>query len=184
MNHHYGKAIIFIAAIVLAGATAGQATAGHVASTAPLAGDHGTRLLMPLMNPERGKKLFVSKGCVACHAINSVGGHDAPAMDAHQMHRLMNPFDFAAKMWNHAPAMIAAQEGAMGEQIHFTGDELADMIAFIHDDDAQHVFSENDMTAAARKMMHHDHGGKSAETHHAPDIGHHPHPSAAQPHKH
>ena len=42
------------------------------------------------------------------NAINGVGGHDAPAMDAHSLSGLMNPFDFAAKMWNHAPAMIAA----------------------------------------------------------------------------
>jgi CxxC motif-containing protein (DUF1111 family) len=32
---------------------------------------------MPSMNPTRGRRLFVSKGCVACHAINGVGGHDA-----------------------------------------------------------------------------------------------------------
>jgi cytochrome c peroxidase len=60
--------------------------------------EHGPRLVMPIMNAERGKKLFVDKGCVACHAINGVGGHDAPPMDAHEMGGLMSPFDFAAKM--------------------------------------------------------------------------------------
>ena len=67
-------------------------------------------------------------GCIACHAVNGVGGHDATNMDAHAMNGLMNPFDFAAKMWNHAPCMIAAQQGAFGEQIYFTGDDLADII--------------------------------------------------------
>ncbi len=151
---------------------AAPAFADHVESSKAAIG-HGMRLVMPLMNPDRGRKIFVSKGCVACHAINGIGGHDAPAMDAHQMDKLMNPFDFAAKMWNHAPAMIAAQEGAFGEQIYFTGEELADMIAFIHDDEAQHGFSEKDMTAKAHKMMQHEHGGKPATEKHAPEIGHH-----------
>ncbi|MFQ5764922.1 MAG: c-type cytochrome [Rhodospirillales bacterium] len=163
---------------------AGAAAANHVKSTSPVAGGHGARLVMPLMNLARGKRLFVAKGCIACHAINGVGGHDAPAMDAHGMKRLMNPFDFAAKMWNHAPAMIAAQEGTMGEQIYFTGEELADIIAFIHDDETQHQFTEDDLTHEARKMMHHDHGGAPAPERHAHDIGHHPGPALTEGHPH
>ncbi len=113
---------------------------------------------MPSMNPTRGRRLFVSKGCVACHAINGVGGHDAANLDAHTMQPMMNPFEFAAKMWRMAPAMIYAQEEALGEQILFTGDELADIIAFVHNDEAQHGFSRADLTPEARKMMHHEHG--------------------------
>jgi cytochrome c len=192
MNRHRGNTALVITAVTMLGISAVAANASHIVGASPDAKDHGTRLLMPLMNPERGKRLFVSKGCVACHAINGVGGHDAPPMDAHRMNRVMNPFDFAAKMWNHAPAMIAAQEGAMGAQIYFTGNELADMIAFIHDDEAQHAFSEKDLTPAARKMMHHEHGGKPAERQHAPEIGHpvgsgpgghHPHSPGTPPHK-
>ncbi len=167
------------------------AFADHVKSSTPDKPGHGMRLVMPLMNPDWGKKLFVSKGCVACHAINGIGGHDAPAMDAHSLSGLMNPFDFAAKMWNHAPAMIAAQESAFGEQLYFTGEELADIIAFIHDDEAQHSFSEKDMTAKAHEMMQHEHGGKPAPEKHAPEIGHkdkpekagHGHASGTKPHK-
>ncbi|MCH8237654.1 MAG: cytochrome c [Proteobacteria bacterium] len=170
----------------------GPAMADHVKSSAPATTPHGVRLVMPLMNSQRGKKIFVDKGCVACHAINGVGGHDAPPMDAHKMEKLMNPFDFAAKMWNHAPAMIAAQEGAFGEQIFFTGEELADIIAFIHDDGAQHAFTEKDLTPEARKMMQHEHGGQPAPEKHADEIGHkdapsakpgHPHAPGAKPHK-
>ena len=61
----------------------------------------------------------------------------------------------------------------MGEQIYFTGDELADIIAFMHNDEVQHRFSEADMTPEARKMMHHDHGEKTAPAAHAEDIWHH-----------
>ena len=130
-------------------------------------------LRMPSMNPLRGRKLFVDKGCVACHAINGVGGHDATNLDAHTMRPMMNPFEFAAKMWAMAPAMIAAQEEALGEQILFTGDELADIVAFVHNDEAQHSFTEADLTPEAREMMDHEHGaaGGGAGAH-TEELGH------------
>ncbi len=151
------------------------ALADHVSSSGPKVKRGGTRLVMPQMDAVRGKQLFVDKGCVACHAVNGVGGHDAPPMDAHDMPASMNPFDFAAKMWNHAPGMLAAQEGAFGEQILFNGDELADIIAFVHDDEVQHRFSESDLTEEARRKMAHDHGAATGTKAHAAEIGHHHH---------
>ena len=128
---------------------------------------------MPEMNPLRGRKLFVDKGCFACHAINGVGGHDATNLDAHTMRPMMNPFEFAAKMWAMAPAMIYAQEEALGEQILFTGDELADIIAFVHNDEAQHDFGEVEITPEARKMMHHAHGAPGGGPKaHGGELGH------------
>ncbi len=184
----YRKMLAAAAAIAVVGLVAMEgapARAEHVTSNGVLSADHGIRLVMPIMNPMRGKKVFVSKGCIACHAINGVGGHDAPAMDAHTRKGLMNPFDFAAKMWNHATGMIAAQEGAFGEQIYFTGEELTDIIAFVHDDAAQHTFSDKDLTAKAHKMMNHEHGGKESPAAHAEEIGHeHQDPPGSRPHKH
>ena len=91
-------------------ALAPAAQAGHVVEAKPF---EGVALVMPQMDPERGKVAFVETGCVACHAINGVGGHDAPSLDAHTMDGLMNPFDFSARMWNHAPGMIATQREAL-----------------------------------------------------------------------
>lgn len=116
--------------------------------------------------------LFVDKGCVACHAVNGVGGHDASSLDAHDMETFMNPFEMAAKMWTMAPAMIEAQEEALGEQILFTGDELADIIAFLHDDVQQHEFNESILTEQALELMGHSHGPKSGSDEHEEDIGH------------
>jgi cytochrome c553 len=130
------------------------------------------RLGMPKMDSTRGRALFVSKGCVACHAINGVGGHDASTLDAHSMPEIMNPFEFAAKMWRMAPVMIQFQEEALGEQIDFTGAELADIIAFVHDDEAQHHFSEADITPPIRRLMDHEHGARSGPKAHAEEIGH------------
>jgi len=170
---------LFTAIAALAFAPA-PANASHITDDG--ANAPKTRLVMPIMSPQRGREIFVDKGCVACHAINGVGGHDAPPMDAHSQARLMNPFAFAAKMWNHAPGMIAAQEQAFGEQLYFTGEELADITAFVHDDDAQHDFGEKDITAKAKKMMAHEHGGAPAPKAHAKEIGH-GHGPNSKPHK-
>lgn len=88
------------------------------------------------------------------------------------MDEFMNPFDLAAKMWMMAPYMIAAQEEALGEQIYFTGEELADIIAFLHDDVQQHEFSEHNLTEEALSMMDHGHGEASGVEEHEEEIGH------------
>ncbi|UCH75919.1 MAG: c-type cytochrome [Rhodospirillales bacterium] len=167
----YARVALVAAAGLMVTVFAVPASANHVAGNLEEL-DHGARLVIPMMSPDRGKDLFVDKGCIACHAINGVGGHDAPAMDAHRDMGLVNPFDLAAKMWNHAPGMIAAQQAAFGEQIYFTGEELADIIAFLHNHEAQHGFSEADLTAEARAKMHHDHGGAKAVDAHAKEVGH------------
>jgi hypothetical protein len=138
-------------------------------------GDHGahvTRLVMPIMSSSRGMDLFVSKGCVACHAVNGIGGHDAASLDAHDMDEYMNPFDLAARMWAMAPYMIESQQEALGEQILFTGEELADIIAFLHDDRQQHEFTEAVLTPDAVRMMNHEHSAVSGPEEHHEEIGH------------
>lgn len=118
------------------------------------AADHDVismQLIMPRMNAELGRKLFASKGCVACHSVNDVGSEDASSLDAHDMELCMNPFDLAARMWRMAPYMIAAQEEAFGEQIQFTDDELS---------------------AEVLEMMHHEHSGEAGENAHSDELDH------------
>ncbi len=173
-----------IAALVLAMSLAlstgpARADAGHSHDAAKPATDGADHepipmmMAMPMMSPERGMRLFAEKGCVACHSINGVGGHDSASLDAHEMTGMMNPFDFAAKMWLMAPYMIAAQEEAFGEQILFTGAELADIVAFVHDDAQQHKFSTDLLSPRVLKMMNHEHGAAASGTDaHAEEIGH------------
>lgn len=123
-------------------------------------------LIMPSMNPKSGRKLFVSKGCVVCHAINGVGGEDASPLDFTTMSApMMNPFNFAARMWRGAEAMIVLQREELGGQIELTGDELSDIIAFVHDIDEQKTFSEADIPPHIAKLIAHEdlpgepHGG-------------------------
>ncbi len=131
------------------------AAASHPPATAPDA-EPEALMLMPLMDPERGRKLFASKGCVVCHAVNGVGGTDAPPLDYDpNVSGFMNPFEFAARMWAGAEAMIFLQQEELGEQIRFTGSELADIIAFAHSPSEQRKFSIEDIPDHIRDLLHH-----------------------------
>ncbi len=112
-------------------------------------------LMMPVMDPANGRKLFAAKGCVVCHSVNGIGGTDATALDASTMRPMMNPFDFTAAMWDGAEAMIVVQHEELGEQIHFTGQELADIIAFVHHAEEQTKFSEADIPPNIQALMMH-----------------------------
>lgn len=101
----------------------------------------------------RGRALFVSKGCIACHAINEVGGTSAPPLDAEFAPGEVDPLDFVARMWRGAEAMIFMQQEELGEQVDFTGQELADIIAFVHDPETQQTFSEADVPPAVRRLI-------------------------------
>jgi len=109
-------------------------------------------LLFPEVNPDRGRKLFATKGCVVCHQVNGIGGEDAPSLDMSKG-AAMNPFDFAAKMWRGADAMIAMQEDELGEKISLTGQNLADIISFTHSSQAIKKFSEADIPKRIKDIM-------------------------------
>jgi mono/diheme cytochrome c family protein len=89
----------------------------------------------------RGRTLFVTKGCVVCHAINEVGGTSASPLDAEGEAGEVDALDFVARMWRGAEAMIFMQQRELGVQIDFTGQELADIIAFVHDPRERRTFS-------------------------------------------
>ena len=115
-------------------------------------------LAIPAFDPQKGRLLFGSKGCVVCHSINGVGGEDAPEFSAEIMEHPMNAFDFAANMWRGAPAMIMMQEEELGEQIELNGDELAAIIAFVHDEEEQKLFSKSDIPEEILEIMEGDEG--------------------------
>jgi cytochrome c551/c552 len=105
------------------------------------------QLAMAGSDAARGRALFASKGCVVCHAINEVGGTSAPPLDAEAAPGAIDALDFVARMWRGAEAMIFMQQQDLGAQIDFTGQELADIIAFVHDPEEQRKFSEEDVPA-------------------------------------
>lgn len=104
-------------------------------------------LVVPEMDSARGADVFMQKGCVVCHSINGVGGEIGPSFDADAMPRPMNAFEFAARMWRGAPAMSQMQEDLLGEMIALDGQELADIVAFVHDAEAQSGVTVSDVPA-------------------------------------
>jgi len=112
-------------------------------------------LVLPKMDAVLGRELYASKGCVVCHSVNYVGGEDGPPLDADYMDTPMNPFDFAARMWRGADAMVELQRDELGDVIQLDGEELAAIIAFVHDSDEQRKFSEADIPEEIVAMMGH-----------------------------
>ena len=161
---------LFMLLILIVSAAAGQTAMAddgheHTAEGHAESDDLVSGLMMPIMNPARGRKLFASKGCVACHAVNGVGGTVAPPFDASTAPTLVNPFSFAARMWRGAETMIALQQEGFDEQINLTGQELADIIGFVHNVDEQKRFSNADVPHDVLELIEHTHGGHTAHGH-------------------
>lgn len=110
-------------------------------------------LVVPTMDSQRGKVAFIEKGCILCHAVNEVGGDVGPSFNASDMVQPMNAFEFAARMWRGAPAMAQMQEDLLGEMIALDGQELADIVAFVHDTDEQKTVSADDIPAEFRELL-------------------------------
>lgn len=110
-------------------------------------------IVLPRMDSAAGRQLFAAKGCVVCHSVNGIGGADAPPLDAANMEPMMNPFDFAAGMLRGSAAMVALQREELGAPIELTGQELADITAFVHDAGEQKRFSAAEIPADVKAMM-------------------------------
>jgi mono/diheme cytochrome c family protein len=113
----------------------------------------GTQPVMAGADAARGRALFVRKGCIACHAVNEIGGTTGPPLEVESAPDEIDPLDFVARMWRGAEPMVMMQQSLFGEQLDFTGEELADIIAFAHDPEEQRRFSEADVPPAMRRLI-------------------------------
>lgn len=81
-------------------------------------------------DPTRGARLFVSKGCVKCHALKGEGGKTGP--DLGKIDLGDTQLDLAAKLWNHIPSMVAGIEKARILKPTLTGEELESIAAYLY----------------------------------------------------
>lgn len=109
-----------------------------------LGGASRTRVHLRLANPEAGAQLFASKGCAACHA-----GGRAPDLGTQPMPRTLG--QFAAHMWNHAPAMWAGMQARRIQPPQFSNHEMADLIAYLF---TQRYFEARGSADRGRRVFH------------------------------
>lgn len=110
-------------------------------------------IVMPAMNPARGRVYFATRACVICHQVSGIGGTLAPALDIRNGNGAIDVFDFATRMWRGARSMVALQDSLFGENIDLAPDELADIIAFVNDPAERAKFSEKDIPQYVRDFM-------------------------------
>jgi cytochrome c2 len=97
------------------------ACAAGAASAQPLFG--------PGQDPLAGSRVFGSKGCVKCHAVNGVGGTVGPDLGRLPGPRSFN--DLAAAMWNHLPRMADRMRQLGIPRPELDARETADLVAFL-----------------------------------------------------
>jgi mono/diheme cytochrome c family protein len=81
-------------------------------------------------DPLRGSKLFVSKGCIKCHAIWGIG--DALGPDLAQMSKEQNLLQLAGLLWSHSPKMIEIMQERGVSRPTFTPQEMGDLMGYIY----------------------------------------------------
>lgn len=115
-------------------------------ATAPAAAD--TEALTDLLpgNPVEGSRLFVSRGCVRCHAVRGDGGVAGPDLGRLQARRPL--LELAGIMWNHAPQVAPALRAGGAARPTLEPEETAHLLAFVYS--LGHVEGPGDPAAGAR----------------------------------
>ncbi|MBI4635785.1 MAG: c-type cytochrome [Candidatus Rokubacteria bacterium] len=79
---------------------------------------------------DEGLRLFVGKRCVDCHALGAQGARVGPDLAQRGLHLSLT--DFAAAMWNKAPAMLEAMKTRAVPQPQLQPQEMADIVALLY----------------------------------------------------
>jgi mono/diheme cytochrome c family protein len=79
--------------------------------------------------PAVGRQLFVEKQCVECHSIKGEGGREGPDLGVRELPWTL--FEFAAALWNKAPAMreVMRAKGITVPQLR--PEEMVDVVAYL-----------------------------------------------------
>lgn len=80
--------------------------------------------------PELGRDLFVEKKCVQCHSVAGTGGQVGPDLVGLGVRR--SPVEFAATIWNKAPAMMAAMATRGITVPQLRPEDMADLVAYLY----------------------------------------------------
>jgi cytochrome c551/c552 len=103
---------------------------GDISAYLQLAVAHETRIRMAPGNPNRGQEVFQEKHCTACHSIDRPQDTVGPDFQNIDMKRSVT--QIAGLMWNHGPLMSDYMTTAGIEWPIFSGNEMADLIAYLY----------------------------------------------------
>ena len=84
----------------------------------------------PSQDPLAGSRVFGTKGCATCHAVNGLGGTVGP--DLGRIARPRSFYDLATAMWNHLPRMVERMQQRGLARPHLGVQETADLIGFLY----------------------------------------------------
>ena len=76
-----------------------------------------------------GRALFEKKQCIKCHSIQGKGGNIGPDLGRRGLYRDL--VEFAAALWNKAPAMLRAMKLRKFSVPQLDGEEMADIVAYL-----------------------------------------------------
>jgi mono/diheme cytochrome c family protein len=79
---------------------------------------------------DEGHRLFVEKRCRDCHGVAGKGGGVGPDLAERGVHRSLT--QFAAGMWDKAPAMLAAMKARGIPVPQLRAEEMADIVAYLY----------------------------------------------------
>jgi mono/diheme cytochrome c family protein len=102
-----------------------------IAYLAPATGgpEEGPLYVLP-GRAESGRQLFAEKRCVECHAVGGAGGRVGPDLVERGVRQ--SPIEFAATIWNKAPAMAAAMQSRGIALPQLTPEQMADIVAYLY----------------------------------------------------
>lgn len=101
-----------------------------IAYLSPVTGASAGQVFVLPGDPGTGRVLFAEKQCVQCHAAGGTGGAVGPSLTDKGVRR--SPLEFAAAMWNKAPAMTTAMASRGITVPQLTPVEMADLVAYLY----------------------------------------------------
>lgn len=95
-------------------------------------GTNNDRVYFEPGSPRRGRELFSSKRCLACHSIAGVGGRGGPDLGIKGRELVGSVASIAGLMWNHSQSMTAEFKRRGITRVTFSGQEMADIIGYLY----------------------------------------------------
>ncbi|MEK7362538.1 MAG: c-type cytochrome, partial [candidate division NC10 bacterium] len=97
---------------------------------------------------EEGRRLFLDKRCILCHSVGGVGGQVGPDLGERGLNWSLT--QFAAAMWNKAPAMMEAMRAREIAVPQLQAEEMADLVAYLY---SVRYFAEPGDPARGRQVL-------------------------------